>query len=141
MMKYHVPLSCNALIEDADCEKTTLSSLLFATPSGAETIVPCGECVRVDITDGSTVTLSGGLNIQGKLYFPSSAGLTIRTTHVFVLGVLRMDPPDTSVRFQMFGTEEQFLYPIGENLEAGVCDPTMGCKLGKKPFAVAGGMF
>jgi hypothetical protein len=41
-----------------------------------------------------TIDLPGGLQIEGMLYFPPSADVTIRTTHVIVLGTLKIDTPD-----------------------------------------------
>jgi len=132
------PLDCNDGIEFEDCTATTLSSLMATVLADEEVVIPCGSCVTVDYTDGSTVTFDKGLNIQGKLYFPPTASVEIYTTHVFVMGALEMDPPadQNIVKFQFFGTDTKFLYPVGNN--EGACGD-IGCEVGKKPFVVAGG--
>ena len=104
-------------------------------------MIPCGKCVIVDTSDGSTTSLSDGLNIEVILYFPSAASSTIDTTHIVVQGVLKMDSPDSSlnnkVRIRMTGSEDHYLYPHNDNVMS--CDTMTGCKLGKKVIAVAGG--
>ena len=146
------PLSCNGQLTsaDVDCVPTspnyagTLSDLLAAadTAAGEQVVVPCGWCAVASTTDGSTLDLSGGgLNVEGMLHFPPSANLTVVTPHVFVQGVLQMDPPDTdlanTVRVRLVGSDDQYLVPHEENAMA--CDPAVGCNVGKKAVAVAGG--
>ena len=69
------PLDCNQDIEIADCTTTFSSLLSNASMQDDEVIVPCGTCVVVDYTDGSTITFNKGLNIQGKLFFPPTANI------------------------------------------------------------------
>ena len=138
--EYFSPLDCNQDIDIADCI-TPLSVLWDASSvQNEEVVIPCGMCAVVDNTDGSTITFSKGLNIQGKLFFPPTANVEIYTSHVFVMGVLEMEPPavGNKVKFRFFGDADQYLHPIGNNAHA--CDANEGCKMGKKPFAVAGGM-
>ena len=134
------PADCNNDIELDDCTDIVLSSLIngAALTEEEEVVIPCGSCVRVDYTDGSTITLLGGLNIQGKLYFPSTSNVRIYTSHVFVMGILEMDPPEhpNTVEFRLFGSEIKLLHPIDNN--EGACGD-IGCQVGKKPFVVAGG--
>jgi len=80
-----------------------------------------------------------GLNIEGMLYFPSSAKVTLELDHLFVQGTLKMDAPlvGNSVTFFMTGTEDRSLYPHPDNSAA--CDPVDGCSMGKRAIAVAGG--
>ena len=134
------PLDCNQDIEIADCTTTFSSLWNTASVQDNEVVIPCGTCAVVDYADGSTITFNKGLNIQGKLFFPPTANVEIYTSHVFVMGVLEMEPPaaGNKVKFRFFGVANQFLRPIENN--AHECDATSGCNLGKKPFAVAGGM-
>ena len=141
------PLSCNAALSAADCAPTspnyggTLSDLLTATPEGDQVQVPCGMCAVVDTADGSTLRLPAGLDVEGMLHFPPAANLTLEATHVFVQGILRMDPPDSAlgnvVRVRLFGPADRYLVPHPENAMA--CDVVTGCNVGKKVIAVAGG--
>jgi len=130
------PLLCNDNVDSIDCSKK-LSSVVAAAGSG-EVLVPCGECVIVDYVDGSTVEMAEGLIIEGKLFFPNTANVVIRTTHIFVMGKLEMVAPASpnTVKFRLYGTADKYIHPTYNN--AGICDAA-GCKVGKKPFAVAGG--
>mmetsp|Transcript_3088 Transcript_3088/g.3108 ORF Transcript_3088/g.3108 Transcript_3088/m.3108 type:complete len:189 (-) Transcript_3088:8-574(-) len=138
--KHFSPLDCNQDIGIADCTTTFSSLWNTASMQDDEVVIPCGTCAVVDYTDGSTVTFHKGLNIQGKLFFPPTANVEIYTSHVFVMGVLEMEPPavGSKVKFRFFGEVDQYLHPIDNNSHA--CDANEGCKMGKKPFAVAGGM-
>jgi len=131
------PLTCNNDIDLLDCTKTPLSSLVDGAGND-EVKIPCGTCYFVDYDDGSTVEMPEGLTIEGKLYFSQTASVTIRTTHIFVTGKLKIDEPSpgNKVRFLLYGTEDKYIQPIGNN--EGKCGDA-GCKVGKKPFAVAGG--
>eukprot|EP00592_Proboscia_alata_P025355 CAMPEP_0194445784 /NCGR_PEP_ID=MMETSP0176-20130528/128058_1 /TAXON_ID=216777 /ORGANISM="Proboscia alata, Strain PI-D3" /LENGTH=1683 /DNA_ID=CAMNT_0039272393 /DNA_START=372 /DNA_END=5422 /DNA_ORIENTATION=+ len=137
--KHFSPLDCNKDIEIADCTTTFSSLWNTASIQNDEVVIPCGTCAVVDYTDGSTIKFKKGLNIQGKLFFPPTANVEIYTSHVFIMGVLEMDPPaaGNKVKFRFFGDTDQYLHPIDNNSNA--CDATEGCKMGKKPFAVAGG--
>lgn len=138
------PLSCNTELDVSKCNiDTTLSSILNDADTSKEVQIPCGTCALVDTTDGSTVSIPSGLNIEGMLYFPSSSNVVIETTHIFVQGKLKMDPPgvssasSNSIRIRVVGTDEQYLHPHEEN--AASCDEQIGCKVGQKAFVVAGG--
>ena len=138
-LEYFSPLNCNQNIEIADCTTTFSSLWNTASAQNDEVVIPCGTCAVVDYTDGSTITFNKGLSIQGKLFFPPTANVEIYTSHVFVMGVLQMEPPvvGNKVKFRFFGVANQYLHPIDNNAHA--CDATAGCNMGKKPFAVAGG--
>lgn len=137
------PLSCNAELDVSQCntESPTLSSFLENADTSQEVLIPCGTCASVDITDGSTVTFPSGLNIEGMLYFPSTSNVVLETTHIFVQGKLKMDPPEptssNSIRIRMVGTDDQYLHPHEDN--AASCDEETGCSVGKKGIVVAGG--
>jgi len=141
------PLSCNAGLSVSDCDAATgltLSSVLGASGNGTEAKIPCGVCATVSVSDGSTLTFPAGLNVEGMLYVPSSANLTIEATRVVVQGILKVDPPaeGRTLRFSMInspgGATPEFFVPHPENAEA--CDATTGCPIGKRAVAVAGGI-
>lgn len=103
--------------------------------------IPCGRCVVMDY-NGDTLTLQGGLDIQGKLEFPNGySGLTLRSTTIVVQGELEMASTgkvtgSPAVKFEMIGNRDELFEPIGEN--KGYCGgPT--CLAGKKAITVAGG--
>ena len=133
----HMPLMCNANLTSATC--SSFSALLSTVDVSLETLtIPCGECYEVDITDSSQLVLEHGLRIEGKLYFPSSASVTIRTKFVWVLGLLKMDTPDITnqVKFSLFGDELQTFVSSGD----GHCSSMSGgCNMGSKVIAVHGG--
>lgn len=101
-------------------------------------MVECGSCVTVDYTNGEVVTLPLGINVIGKLHFPSTANLVLRTQYLFVQGELVIDPPSemNEVKVLLFGTTNQTIIPHGENV--ALCEST-GCAMGRKPIAVVGG--
>ncbi len=117
----------------------TLADLL----ASGDTKIPCGKCTIVDTIDGSELDgTATGINVEGMLYFPSTANLTLKTTHIIVQGILKMDPPSVAlgnrVTIHMVGSGHvQSLFPHPEN--AMQCDTLAGCNIGKKVIAVAGG--
>ena len=141
------PLTCNIDLSVDDCNPSSAkydgkfsNFISGSTFVGEQVVIPCGKCVEMDITDGSTIRMDGGVDIHGMLHFPSTANVTLETTHIFVQGILKMDPPiidlGNKVRVRMVGHENQFLIPHSENAMA--CETT-GCDVGKKAIAVAGG--
>ena len=148
------PLSCNANLTVADCDATglTLSSVLDSSLQGsgnngtaaAEAIVPCGMCATATVSDGSTLAFPSGLNVEGMLYIPPSASLTIEATRIVVQGTLKIEPPaeGNAVRFAMINPpapmpELEYFSPHPDN--AAACDAATGCPIGKRAVAVAGG--
>jgi hypothetical protein len=130
-MSMHMPLSCNANLTTQPCDKLTS----WPDADGQTFVVPCGECFEVDIQDGSTWELPHGLRIEGKLYIPANTNFILRTTFVFVLGLLKIDPPNTGnkVKFQLYGKDEVTYYA---NMSGMKCDT--GCNMGSKAIAVLG---
>lgn len=130
---YLTPLACNSGIDFNTLPCTSLSSLL---PAAGNLQIPCGTCVQVDITDGRTVELPGGLLISGMLHFPPSANVHIRTTSVLVEGTLKIETPTlgNQVKFSLFGVDN-VMYTSAE--AGSKCKG--GCNLGLKPIAVVGG--
>lgn len=135
-----VPLSCNANLASASCATWTSRFGSGATLS-SRIIIPCGQCITMN-HPGPTLTLQGGIDVQGKLIFPTSkVNLIINTPLVVVQGLLDMratKPVDgiPSIRFVLTGGNEQTFNPIGSN--ANVCGGGK-CSVGKKSFTVAGG--
>lgn len=143
----YAPLRCNdAILSDDSCLATAASfrDLLEEQLTGTSTdpvVIPCGECVTVDVTDGSTLTLPHGLDVVGRLHFPPTANVVLNTTAVFVQGQLDMTEPveGSAVTVTLFGVEEQFLHPH-EACAGQYEDTCLGRKnLGTKPIVVAGG--
>eukprot|EP00593_Proboscia_inermis_P002038 CAMPEP_0171295950 /NCGR_PEP_ID=MMETSP0816-20121228/4613_1 /TAXON_ID=420281 /ORGANISM="Proboscia inermis, Strain CCAP1064/1" /LENGTH=220 /DNA_ID=CAMNT_0011769025 /DNA_START=46 /DNA_END=705 /DNA_ORIENTATION=+ len=145
------PLQCNvdASIHSDECLSNAVGfSTLFSEEELFATLtIPCGRCVTMDYTDGETITIPGGLNVVGRLHFPSSTNVVVRTTAVFVQGSWSMDIPGEGnrVTVSLFGSEEQTLYPHNsccENIDDAYgydCSCSMAEGIGKKPFVVAGG--
>ena len=133
------PLPCN---EDVvfDCEATPLSSL--SVPTDGPLVIECGTCVHVDTSNGEQLDLPKGLRIEGKLYFPSESSITIRTTHVMVLGILKMDTPlvGNQVKFSLYGEEDvYFVASDKQDPNKNFACQGDGCNIGKKAIAVVGG--
>ena len=143
------PLACNANIDSEEC---VAFSSIFSDSNPASLTIPCGKCVVMDYTDGSTITVPGGLNVIGRLYFPPTANVILRTPAVFVQGVWSMDTPaeGNSVKVSLYGSEETTLHPHGSccasdgdvnDVYGYECSCMAPEPLGKKPFAVVGGKF
>mmetsp|Transcript_63131 Transcript_63131/g.186552 ORF Transcript_63131/g.186552 Transcript_63131/m.186552 type:complete len:1275 (-) Transcript_63131:327-4151(-) len=142
------PLMCNAeagILNDDTClsTATTLTSLVAARSpnSTAPLVIPCGQCVAVDVTDGSTLTIPHGIDIHGRLHFPPTSNLVLNTTSIFVQGQLDITEPvpGNFVTVNLYGIQEQYLYP--QMACSGGHDPACAArkKLGTKPIVIAGG--
>lgn len=138
------PLTCNDGLSASDCDPAvTLSTILASTPAGTSPVIPCGTCALLDVADGSTIDLPDGLNVEGMLHVPSTADVSIVATHIFVQGILKIDPPAdpaNTIKVRLVGTEDQYLVPHAENAASSGCDVTTGCNVGKKGVVVAGGL-
>ena len=127
---------CNSGLSSNPCT-TPLSTLV---QTGSPTVIPCGTCAVVDSALGDSITLAG-LNIMGKLVFPKNHKITISTPFVYVQGQLdisadkEVSPENLSVTFILTGAAEQSFIP--HTFNANSCGGA--CKVGKKPFIVAGG--
>lgn len=108
----------------------------------------CGDCVIMDF-NGASLTLSDGIDINGKLIFPESYTLTLYTAGVVVQGELEMhstQAPMTgtpNIRIIMIGDDEDRAFvPVEEN--AAACNrlnlENNSCLVGKKSITVAGGI-
>jgi len=86
---FHTPLACNEGVENEPC--FSFKSLIEnSNKDDTLVVVPCGQCFEVDYEDGSEIVLPNGLSINGKLYFPSTASITLRTKFVWVAGLLEV---------------------------------------------------
>jgi hypothetical protein len=113
-------------------------------PQGMEATIPCGTCAIADLSGGSTLLAPTGIDVQGMLYFPPSTHGTLETAHIFVQGVLKIDPPDnpeaSRVTIKLIGPDENvFLAPHPHNTMACSSYANGKCPVGKRPIAVAGG--
>ena len=133
------PLLCNGdlAVLEQECHNDNAETISSILDNGGT--VACGSCAVVDITDGSTITFPSGLNIEGMLYFPSSANVIIEASHIFVQGLLKINPPaiENLVTIRMIGSDDEYLYPNTQN--ADVCDSVTGCPVGKRAIVIAGG--
>jgi hypothetical protein len=127
----HMPLACNANLTSQTCASL---STLSVTP-GETTVIPCGQCFEVDVHDGSTWELPDGLRVEGKIFIPSSANFILHTTFVFVLGLLKIDPPmsGNQVKISLYGEEEVTYTASMAEMECH-----MGCNMSSKVIAVLG---
>ena len=98
------------------------------------------ECWEWDI--GNTTV--DGINIEGKLVFPTNHKAVIRTSSIIVQGELQLSvthatvsPENESIRFVVTGNNNINFIPA-HNPNNNVCGAG-GCDLGKTPFLVAGG--
>jgi hypothetical protein len=122
----------------------TLVSDKFPT-AGNPLIIPCGECYTFDVS--GNVTIAGGINIKGKLLFPTNHHAVISTPFVVVQGDLEITanhaqirPEHMATRFILTGTEDVMFAPIdAPNQNACDLQPNKQCNLGPKPFLIAGG--
>lgn len=139
------PLSCNVDIDSCDASSaaplSTLVAAAEATNSSSHVVVPCNSCAYVDYSDGSVVTLPNGIDVAGRLIFPPSANVELRTRAVFVQGALDVAVPDGNnrVTVSLYGEEEVRFYPhemCGGTYDSG-CEH--GVNVGFKPIVVAGG--
>ena len=141
-LEYQTP-TCNVALNTCSNSSGTPLSSLIATAADNNTtvVVPCNACAYVDITDGSTVDLPYGIDIVGRLMFPPSANLEIKTTSVIVQGMMDIPRLDTGnkITFNMYGTEDVYYYPHDEC--NGSYDPSCEHRknVGMKPIVVAGG--
>ncbi len=155
------PLPCNTNLTVDDCDGSSLLSSIIAAatleaeavmnatnatsyPQGMEATIPCGTCAIADLSGGSTLTALTGIDVQGMLYFPPSTHGTLETAHMFVQGVLQIDPPDNAeadrVTIKLIGpNEDVFLTPHPHNTIACSKYTNGKCPVGKRPIAVAGG--
>mmetsp|Transcript_21119 Transcript_21119/g.30171 ORF Transcript_21119/g.30171 Transcript_21119/m.30171 type:complete len:1744 (+) Transcript_21119:152-5383(+) len=133
-----VPLSCNSPMQ-SPCDSFSSVGASYTT-SGLLTI-PCGKCVTMDITDNRTLTFTGGMRIIGKLDFPNSAVVMIKTPSVIIEGELSIISTDVvtgtpKIKFILTGSSPVTFTPSSPN--SLLCGSS-GCNVGPKAIVVAGG--
>lgn len=159
--QFHKSIACNDddLLDEPEqdvCTKNSFRNLVETNDSSIleeVLVVPECECYIVDYTDGEVIELPSGLSINGKLYFPRDANVTLRTTFVWVKGILKIDNPDVGkkVTFSLYGDEEHTYKsfnhdcPLCKTSSDNSQDPVDGgdggggCNMGSKVIAVVGG--
>ena len=135
--KNFLPLTCNSGV--------TWSCVPWSfglNPTDVE--IPCGTCYNMDaFTNNEVITLSGSLNIKGRLVFNDGTKVTLKTTGVIVEGELAMTstkPIDGTpdIVIELTGTDDVMFTPDTTNSDA--CGGNFApCNLGPKPIVVAGG--
>lgn len=128
------PLTCSTPM-------STCVNWPFGTSTDAVEI-GCDECYTMaGFTGGETITMSGPLDIKGKLVFPDGSKVKLVTPAIFVQGELEMTStkiidgtPD--IVFEFVGTDDVAFTPDPQNAEA--CGGS-SCNVGPKAFVVAGG--
>jgi G8 domain len=139
-VKDFVPLTCNANLDAATC--TSWSSKFGAESSySTRLVIPCGECVTMDLSSEGLVLLAG-IDIIGKLVFPDGYKLNLSSTVIAIQGELEMTATKTvdgipNIKFTMIGNNDKFFNPVDVN--AGACHGAVSCSVGKKAIVVAGG--
>ena len=139
-MKDFVPLACNANIATASCTPWT-SQFGSATTFNERIVIPCGQCVTMDVV-GGTLDLLGGLDVIGKLVFPDGYKLNLSSSVIAVQGHLEMTATKTvdgipNIKITMIGSVDRSFTPIEANTKA--CNGAVTCNAGKKGIIVAGG--
>jgi len=127
-------LSCN--IEVWTCEPWPFGL------NGGPIEIPCNKCYSMGgFTNREIITLTGPLDIKGKLDFPDGTKVQLETTGIFVQGELSMKStklvdgtPDVVI--SLTGSSDVIFTPDSQN--AAACDEN-GCNFGPKPIVVAGG--
>ena len=120
------------------------STLVSGQLSGDNSLtVPCGQCYTFDMSDNVTLN---GINIKGKLHFPTNHKVVINTPFVIVQGELditvshnQISPQNMATKFVLTGTDD-VMFTLSDAPNENACEQFGGsCNLGKKPFLVAGG--
>ena len=137
-MKDFVPLACNAKI--APCTSWT-KTFGTATSFSGRVVIPCGQCVTMDVSGGS-LQLLGGLDVIGKLVFPDNYVLNLSSIVIAVQGELEMTASKIvdgipNIKFTMIGNVDRSFTPLFDN--TGACNGDVTCNAGKKGIVVAGG--
>jgi G8 domain len=139
-MKDFIPLACNENIASASCTSWT-SIFGTATSFSERVVIPCGQCVTMDV-DGGSLQLLGGLDVIGKLVFPDNYVLNLSSVIIAVQGELEITATKIvdgtpNIKFTMIGNVDRLFTPVEANTRA--CDGALTCNAGKKGIIVAGG--
>jgi len=148
------PIGCNE--DTTDCKAW---SSLFSLDNEELVEISCGDCVTMGeyVKEGNETTvikMNKGLDIHGTLYIPTNTAIEIHTKFVIVQGKLVIESEKEvswkeDVKILLQGTKDHILVPTlkGQagmnNTKACMENPRLpdevGCNIGKKAFAVAGG--
>lgn len=139
-MRDFKPLTCNAALATAQCVPWT-RKFGTSTVYPARVVIPCGECVVMDVA-GGTLLLQAGIDIIGKLVFPDGYKLNLSAPIIAIQGELEMTASKTvdgipNIKITMFGANDKFITPVDVNAKA--CKGAATCNVGKKGIVVAGG--
>jgi len=131
------PLDCNPdSFDDVTCSswKDTFGSTVKYNDLK---IIPCNQCIRMDI-EGGELVLNGGLDIQGKLLFEAGYKLILNTTHIVVQGELEIVATRAVTNYH---DVEFILFGKNTKLEFNPLPPNSHLNgiVGKKSITVAGG--
>jgi len=136
------PLACNSILDEStSCDSFSAQGFDLA---GETVVIPCGTCITMDLV-GNQI-FHEGLDVQGKLVFPSDRGaLRITTPFVFVQGEFLIEDlpeaiipqPDHDLEFHFVGTDD-VLFVSHPDQVFDKCAGD-GCNVSKKAFVVAGG--
>jgi len=133
-----LPLPCNA-----NGYSTCVPYSASALDLTSLVTIACGTCITLDITDGSTIDFSEGLNIEGKLEILSQANLVLKSPMIIVQGEWSIDykstpltAPNPPVVIEMNGDTDRSFTPHSTNSAA--CGGS-ACNVGSKAIVVAGG--
>ena len=148
------PIGCNE--DTTDCKAW---SSLFSLDNEDLVEIACGDCVTMGeyVKEGNETTvikMNKGLDIHGTLYIPTNTVIEIHTKFVIVQGKLVIESEKEvsgkeDVKILLQGTKDYILLPTlkgkaGMNntkacMENARLPDEVGCNVGKKAFAVAGG--
>lgn len=134
--KMMMMLGCNSDLGSATCENWSAQSYDLSQ----EVEIPCGKCIKMDAGNAEVLVFEKGLNVIGKLLIDTP--VKIETPKVIVQGELHIHSDKTwngehDITITLTGTNDQSFMPADTNhMKCGMGE----CKVGKKPFAVGGGM-
>jgi len=132
-----VPLVCNTNVHNKICQNFSEQNYDLSQ----KVVIPCGTCILMDASSEETLYFGKGLDVQGKLLFPSSSNLKkVVTPFVFVQGILIVEYSPEKLEFQLVGTDDNmFVSHPDQTGFSGCSSENNGCSVSKKAFVVAGG--
>jgi len=130
------PLACNTNVHNEICQNFSEQNYDLSQ----KVVIPCGTCILMDDSSEETLHFGKGLDVQGKLLFPSSSNLKkVVTPFVFVQGILIVEYSPEKLEFQLVGTEDNIFISHPDQIFSGCSLQNNGCSVSKKAFVVAGG--
>jgi len=133
---YFEPLVCNTNVHNEICQNFSEQNYDLSQ----KVVIPCGTCILMDDSSEETLHFGKGLDVQGKLLFPSSSKLKkVVTPFVFVQGIFIVEYSPEKLEFQLVGTEDNRFISHPDQSFSGCSSENNGCSVAKKAFVVAGG--